>query len=120
MQSVDFHAIDCTISRWLREEIMKGSWFAPLPRNTGGCKSKPFTFDGCETAISAGCGSGSATATWAGALGDMMGFCSGAAGAVGDFEPKCSSIDIEDQLDFACGALAAGVEMRFAIATAAI
>jgi len=99
MQSVDFHAIDCTISRWLREEIMKGSWFAPLPRNTGGFRSKPFSLDDCEEAGFAGCESGSAVATEAAAPRDGAGCCAAAVGAGIDFEPKFSSMDTEDQLE---------------------
>ena len=43
-----------------------------------------------------------------------------AAGSGADFAPKFSSIDTEDQLDFAGAGLAVGGETRFAIATAAI
>src|SRR5690348_3702126 len=36
MHSADFHARDCTTSRWLCQEIMKNSWFVPLPIATVG------------------------------------------------------------------------------------
>jgi len=115
MQSVDFHAIDCTISRWLRDEIMKGSWFAPLPRNTGGFRSKPFAFDGPEAGEFAGCASGSAVATEAATLCDGAGCCTGAAGAGVGFAPKFSSIDTDDQLDCAGDGLLAGDGTGFGV-----
>src|SRR5579863_5616635 len=39
--SIDFQARACTTSRWLCEEIVKGSPRSPLPIATRGCKSKP-------------------------------------------------------------------------------
>jgi len=107
MHSVHFHAIDCTTSRWLRDEIMKGSWFAPLPRNTGGFRSKPFSLDDREGAEFAGCESGSTVATEAATLRDGAGCCAAAAATGIDFDPGFSSIEIEDQLDVAGDAFAA-------------
>lgn len=107
MHSVDFHAIDCTISRWLREEIMKGSWFAPLQRNVGGWRSKPFKVDACAGPGLAGWGSGSAIATVPLALVEGTDRCAGAAGAGAGLPAKLSSIETEDQLDFAGAEVAA-------------
>jgi len=117
MHSVDFHAIDRTISRWLRDEIMKGSWFAPLPRNTGGFRSKPFSLDDREGAEFAGCESGSTVATEAATLCDGAGCCAAAAGTGIGFDPRFSSIEIEDQLDVAGDAFAAGDGTGFDIFT---
>src|SRR5258708_74878 len=39
---MDFQASACTTSRWLCEEIVKGSPRSPLPMATRGCRSKPF------------------------------------------------------------------------------
>src|ERR1700736_6559621 len=38
---MDFQASACTTSRWLCEEIVKGSPRSPLPMATRGCRSKP-------------------------------------------------------------------------------
>src|SRR5579864_2190879 len=41
MYNMDFQARACTTSRWLCEEMVKGSPRSPLPIATLGCKSKP-------------------------------------------------------------------------------